>query len=67
MMRMAMKHTVGLICLFVVYAPAKMCKAVEKEAFYSKVNSLLGRISPWDTLIVLGNFIAITGIEIVRY
>ena len=40
-----------------------MCGADEKEMFYAKLDSVLNQCLLQDTLIVLGDFNAVTGIE----
>ncbi|KAG0724686.1 Craniofacial development protein 2 [Chionoecetes opilio] len=60
-MRVRMKRTLGFLSLVAVYAPTEMRKTEEKEMFYAKLDSVLDQCPPRDTLIVLGDFNAITG------
>ena len=46
-----------------VYAPTEVCGADEKEMFYTNLDSVLDHCTRWDTLIVLGDFNAVTGTE----
>ena len=62
-MRLRLKHTWGFMFLVAVYAPTEVSEADEKEMFYAKLDSILDQYPPCqDTLIVLGDFNAVTGI-----
>ncbi|XP_050735881.1 uncharacterized protein LOC127008208 [Eriocheir sinensis] len=65
-MRARLKHTLGFMSLVAVYAPTEMRETEEKETFYAKLVSVLDQCPPRDTLIVLGDFSATTGIDRVR-
>ena len=67
MMLVRLKHTLGFISLIAVYAPTEMSELEEKEMFYAKLNSIVDQCAPWDTLIVLGDFNAVSGTERVGY
>ena len=59
-MRVRLKHTWGFMSLVAVYAPTEACGIDEKEIFYTKLDSVLDQCPHRDTLIVLGNFNAVT-------
>ena len=40
-MRLRLKHSLGLMSFVAVYAPMKPCKTEEKEMFYAKLHSVL--------------------------
>ncbi|KAG0730164.1 Craniofacial development protein 2 [Chionoecetes opilio] len=61
-MRVRMKHTLGFLSLVAVYAPTEMRKTEEKEMVYAKLDSVIRPVSSSDTLIVLGDFNATTGL-----
>ena len=62
-MQLRLKHTLGFMFLVAVYAPTEVSEADEKEMFYAKLDCS-GSVPPCqDTLIVLGDFNAVTGIE----
>ena len=61
-MRLRLKHTLGFMSLFEVYAPTEVCGA-DEEMFYAKFDSVLDHYPYRDTLIVLGDFNATTGTE----
>ena len=62
-MLVRLKHTLGFISLIAVYAPTEMYELEEKEMFYAKLDSVVDQCSPRDTLIVSGDFNAVTGTE----
>ena len=66
-MRVRLKHTLGFMSLVAVYAPTEVYKIEEKEMFYAKLDSVLDQCPPRDTLIVLGDFNAVTGTERAGY
>ena len=66
-MRLRLKHTLGFMSILAGYAPTEVCGADEKEMFYAKLDSVLDQWPCQDTLIVLGNFNAVTGTERVSY
>ena len=53
--------------LVAVYAPIEMYEVDEKEMFYAKLDSVLDQCPCQDTLIVLGDFNAVTGTEKAGY
>ena len=61
-----MKYTLGFMFLVAVYTPTKVCGA-DEEMFYAKLDSVLEQCPRGDTLIVLGDFNAVTGTERAGY
>ena len=49
--------------LIAVYVPTEVYWADEKDMFYAKLVSVLNQCPRRDTLIVLGDFNAVTGTE----
>ena len=66
-MLVRLKHTLGFISLIAVYAPTEMSELEEKEMFYAKLESVVDQCPSRDTLIVLGDFNAVTGTERAGY
>ncbi|MCP3680346.1 MAG: endonuclease/exonuclease/phosphatase family protein [Gammaproteobacteria bacterium] len=66
-MRLRMKHSLGFMSLVAVYAPTEIYELEEKEMFYAKLESVLDQCPRRDTLIVLGDFNAVTGTERAGY
>ena len=66
-MRLRLKHTMGFMSCVAVYASTEMCEMEEKEMFYAKLDSVLDQCPSRDTLIVLGDFNAVTGTERAGY
>ena len=62
-----MKHSLGFISLVAVYAPTEVRDLEEKELFYAKLDSIVEQCPPGDTLIVLGDFNAVTGTDRTGY
>ena len=62
-MLVRMEHTIGFISLIAVYAPTEMRDLEEKELFYAKLDSIVEQCPPRDTLVVLGDFNAVTGTD----
>ena len=62
-MLVRLKHTLGFISLVAVYAPTEKSKLGNKEMFYTKLESILDQCPPGDTLLVLGDFNAVTGTQ----
>ncbi len=62
-----LKHTFGFISLIAVYAPTETSELEEKEMFYAKIDSVVEQCPSRDTLIVLGDFNAVTGTERAGY
>ena len=50
-----------------VYPPTKMCVTADKEMFYAKLDSILDQCPRSDAFIILGDFHAVTGIEMAGY
>ena len=63
LMRLRLKYSLGVISLVAVYAPTNTSSLAKKEAFYSLLNSEVGRCPKRDTLIVVGDFNAMTGTD----
>ena len=66
-MQLRLKHTWGFMYLVAVYSPTELSGADEKEIFYTKLDSVLDQCPRRDTLIVLGDFNAVTGTERAGY
>ena len=66
-MLVRLKHTLGFMSLVAVYAPTEMSDLEEKEMFYAKLDSVVDQCPSRDTLIVLGDFNAVTGTERAGY
>ena len=66
-MLMRLKHRMGFMSLLAVYAPTEMSDLEEKEIFYAKLESVIDQCPSRDTLIVLGDFNAVTGTERAGY
>ena len=49
--------------LVAVHTPIEICEADKKEIFYTKIDSILDQCPRQDTLIVFGDFNAVTGTE----
>ena len=60
-MRLRLTHSIGVVSFVAVYAPTGMSEFSAKEAFYTKLDSVVGTVPGSDTLIVLGDFNATTG------
>ena len=66
-MLVRLKHTLGFMSLIAVYAPTEMSEFEEKEMFYAKLDSVVDQCPSRDTLVVLGDFNAVTGTERAGY
>ena len=66
-MLLRLKHTVGFMSMVAVYAPTETSGLEEKEMFYAKLDSVVEQCPSRDTLIVLGDFNAVTGTERAGY
>ena len=66
-MQLRLKHSLGFMSVVAVYAPTEVCETEEKEMFYAKLDSVLDQCPCCDALIVLGDFIAVTGTKRARY
>ena len=62
-MLVRLKHTLGFLSLVAVYAPFERSTLRDKEIFYTKSESVLHQCPSGDTLLVLGDFNAVTGIQ----
>ena len=62
-----LKHTLGFMSIIAVYAPTETSELEEKEMFYAKLDSMVDQCPSRDTLIVLGDFNAVTGTERAGY
>ena len=62
-MRLRIRHSLGVISVVSVYAPTEMSDAVDKDSFYSQLESVLDQCPRGDTLLVLGDFNASTGTD----
>ncbi|XP_076030826.1 uncharacterized protein LOC143019012 [Oratosquilla oratoria] len=66
-MPMRLKHNLGFLSLTAVYASTEIYNLEEKNIFYIKFESIIDQCPPRDTLIVLGDFNAITGTDRAGY
>ena len=62
-MRLRICHSFGVISLVSVYAPTEASDLTVKDAFSTKLESVVDQGPRRDTLRVLGDFIASTGTE----
>ena len=62
-MLVRLKHSLGFISLIAVYAPTEMSDLEEKDLFYTKLDSVVDQCPSRDTLLVLGDFNAVTGTD----
>ncbi len=60
-MLLRLKHTLGFMSLVAVYPPTETSELEEKEMFYAKLDSIVDQCPSRDTLVVLGDFNAVTG------
>ena len=60
-MRLRIRHSVGVVSLVSVYAPTEVRDLTVKDAFYATLESVVDQCPRRDTLIVLGDFNASTG------
>ncbi len=65
-MVLRLKHTLGFMCFVAVYAPTETSELAE-EMFYAKLDSLVDQCPSRNTLVVLGDFNAVTGTERAGY
>ena len=66
-MLLRMKHTLGFVSIIAVYAPTEMRELAEKEMFYAKLDSVVSQCPRRDTVLVMGDFNAVTGTERAGY
>ena len=60
-MRLRIRHSLGVISLVSVYAPTEASDLTVKDAFYAMLESVVDQCPRRDTLLVLGDFNATTG------
>ena len=66
-MLLRLRHTLGFMSIVAVYAPTETSDLEEKEMFYAKLDSIVDQCPSRDTLLVLGDFNAVTGTERAGY
>ena len=59
-MRLRIRHSLGVISLVSVYAPTEASDLTVKDAFYATLESVVDHCPKRDKLLVLGNFNAST-------
>ena len=62
-MRLMIRHSLGVISLVSVYALTEASDLTVKNAFYATLESVVDQCSRQDTLLVLGDFNASTGTD----
>ena len=62
-MRLRIRHSLGVISLVSVYAPSESSDLTVKDAFYTMLESVVYQRSRQDTLLGLGKFITSTGTD----
>ena len=62
-MRLRIRHSLGVISLVSVYAPTEASDLTMKDTFYSTLESVVDQCPRRDTLLVLGDFNASTGTD----
>ena len=62
-MRLRIRHSLGVIFLVSVYAPTEASDLTVKDAFYAMLESVVDQCPRRDTLLVLGDFNASTGTD----
>ena len=62
-----LEHTCGFMTVVAVYAPPEDHSLRDKEQFYHKLDSVVGRCPTGDVLVVLGDFNAETGSDRAEY
>ena len=67
MMRLRLKHSLGVISVVSVYAPTEVSSPSDKDAFYAQLESVLDGCPRRDTLLVMGDFNASTGTDRLGY
>ena len=67
LLRLRIKHSLGVFSLVIVYAPTEMANHDAKETFYAKLQSEVERCPRRDTLLVVGDFNATTGTDRTGY
>ena len=67
MIRLRIKHSLGVILVVSVYGLSGMSSPLDKDAFYAQLKSVLDGCPRGDTLLVMGDFNASTGTDRVGY
>ena len=62
-MRLRIRHSLGVISLVSVYAPTEASYLTVKDAFYATLKSVIDQCLRRDNLLILGDFIASTGTD----
>ena len=62
-MRLRIRHSLGVITLVSVYAPTEASDLAVKDAFYATLESVVDQCPRRDTLLFLGDFNASTGTD----
>lgn len=62
-MRLRIKHSMGVVSLVSIYAPTNVSDVSVREAFYAQLQSVVDGCPGRDTLLVLGDFNAQTGMD----
>ncbi len=62
-LRLRIRHSLGVISLVSVYAPTEASDLTVKDAFYAMLESVVDQCPRRDTLLVLGDFNASTGAD----
>ena len=66
-MRLRIRHSLGVVSLLSVYSPTEASDLTEKDAFYATLEYVVDRCPRRDTLLGLGDFKASTGTHGERY
>ena len=67
MMRLRVKHSLGVISVVSVYAPTEVSSPSDKDTFYAQLESVLDGCPRGDSLLVMGDFNASTGTDRAGY
>ena len=62
-MRLRIRHSFGVVSLVSEYAPTEASDLTMKDVFYAMHESVVDQCPRRDTLLVLGDFNALTGTE----
>ena len=62
-----LEHTCGFMSVVAVYAPTEEASLEDKEQFYFRLDSVVGRCPAGDVLVILGDFNAETGSDRAGY
>ena len=63
MMRLRLRHSLGVVSVVSVYAPTEVSSTSDKDAFYTQLESVLDGYPQRDTLLVMGDYNASTGTD----